>query len=116
MTWPNVRYGEWAAVLLTADCYNQADTFLKPTRPQVLGWQTVADFQGETGSNGVAVLANLPATTSEFAVQHPQFDLPAVADSVGGKRRQASLSLVAGQTNYVTVHLEPHGQAPIKHF
>ena len=116
MTWPNVRYGEWMAVILAADCYNYADNFLKPTRSQVLGWQTVADFQGETGSNGVAVLANLPATTSEFAVQHPQFDLPAVADSVGGKRRQASLSLVAGQTNHVTVRLEPHGHAPIKHF
>ena len=38
MTWPNVRYGESAAVILAADCYNYADSFLKPTQPQVLGW------------------------------------------------------------------------------
>jgi hypothetical protein len=115
-TWPNVRYGEWSAVILGADCYNMANNFLKPPEPKLLNWQKVADFEGITDSNGVAVLPNLPATTSEFTVQHPQFDLPAVADSMGSKRREVSLNLVAGQTNHVTVRLEPHGRAPIRHF
>lgn len=115
-TWPNVRYGEWAAVILGADCYNMADAFLKAPQPKSWYWQTVADFEGITDSNGVAVLASVPATTSEFTVQHPQFDLPAVAAPMGDKRREATLNLIAGQTNHVTVRLEPHGKAPIRHF
>jgi hypothetical protein len=116
-TWPNVRYGEWAAVILASDLYNTADLFLsKPAaRPSFPG-RPVADFEGTTDSSGWAVLPNLPADVTEFNVEHPQFVLPAVTTLVGAKRRQATIQLVAGTTNRVSVQLEPRGQSPIRHY
>jgi hypothetical protein len=116
-TWPNVRYGEWAAVILASDLYNTADMFLsKPGAGRNFWGQSVADFEGTTDNSGWAVLRNLPADVTEFNVEHPQFVLPAVTTPVGAKRRQASIQLVAGITNRVSVQLEPRGQSPISHY
>ncbi|WP_237712469.1 hypothetical protein, partial [Pedosphaera parvula] len=75
--WPSVRYGEWAAVVLAADCYNSAEWFsLKPLKKSEDWFKTPADFVGVSDSAGVAVLPNLPVTVKEFTVDHPQFTVP----------------------------------------
>ncbi len=116
-SWPNVRYGEWAAVVLAGDCYNTADAYLSKTGLNLRGFMhTIADFQGESDSSGVAVIPNLPLEAKRFAVDDPHFALPAVADSSGQKRREASVNLTPGTNNRVTITLEPIDQSPITHY
>ena len=116
-TGPNVRYGDWMATLLGGDCINTADTLrLKPAQESVLSRQSAADFQGTTDRSGRAVLADVPANVTAFDVEHPRFALPAMPIGSGLKRRQASVTLIPGATNHVSVQLEPRGQAPIAHF
>jgi hypothetical protein len=117
-TWPNVRYGEWSATILASDCYNTSDQFLSTTRPEATGlWRkSVPDFEGISDSAGLAVIPNLPATVTEFGVEHPRFALPAVKIYSGEKRRQMSITLRPGETNHVSVQLEPRDQSPIAHY
>jgi len=118
VTWPNVRYGEWAATIFASDCYNTVDWFSLTAPKKPLSWnRTVADFEGVTDSNGLAVLANLPPTTKEFAVDHDKFTLPATTMPGGGrKERYAGVALIAGETNRTSVQLEPINRAPIAHY
>jgi len=116
-TWPNVRYGEWSATILTSDCYNIADLLQGgPRSKSSAGWQPVPDFQGTSDSSGLAVIPNLPKNVAEFSVEHARFALPAVVTTGGDKRRQASITLIPGQTNPVSVRLEPRDESPITHY
>ncbi len=114
-TWPNVRYGEWAATILMGDCYNTWDR-LRGSGKASSWWQPVPDFVGVTDASGLAVLPNLPVTVKEFSVGHPKYVLPAITTGGGSKRREASITLIAGQTNRTSVQLEPHDQAPLSHY
>jgi len=118
MTWPNVRYGDWGARILMSDCYNLSDSFLSRPAKEPFWRQEVqvVDFQGVSDSAGLAVLPNVPADVKELAVEHPRFVLPAVGTSGSGKRRQASFTLIAGQTNRIAVQLEPRERSPISHY
>ena len=69
-----------------------------------------------TDLSGFAMIANLPSETDSFAVDHERFALPAVDTSVGQKRRQFAIVLHPGQTNHVTVRLEPIRKSPIAHY
>lgn len=116
-TWPNVRYGEWSATILAGDRYNTSEQLLPKPVSEFHGWrQPVPDFEGTTDSSGLAVLANLPPEVKHFDVEHPQFALPAVGPVGGQKRREASVTLVPGQTNHISVQLEPREQSPIAHY
>ena len=116
-TWPNVRYGEWSATILASDCYNLVDSF-SLTPPKPMKWdRSVPDFEGTTDSNGLAVLANLPADVREFTVQHEKFTLPAITlPGWSRKERQSPITLIAGETNHASVQLEPSDQSPITHY
>jgi hypothetical protein len=115
--WPNVQYGEWAATILVSDRYNTADLFMAKPGVEKPGWgKPVADFQGTTDSSGLAVLPNLPSDVTEIAVHHPEFALPAVNTPGGDKRREASITLIAGATNRTSVTLVPRSRAPIRHY
>lgn len=115
--WPNVRYGEWSATILASDCYNTSDSFLSNgATPLVFGMRSVPDFAGASDSSGLAVIPNLPADVKSFGVSHPRFALPAVQTPGLGKHRVASVTLVPGQTNRVSVRLEPSSQSPISHY
>lgn len=117
VTWPNVRYGEWSATVLASDCYNSSDGFLSKVTTNSAGWfRTVPDFEGTSDASGLAVLPNVPATVKEFSVEHVRFTLPAVETGGSGKRRLGSVKLIAGQTNHVSVQLEPQERAPIAHY
>src|SRR6185503_3851251 len=107
VTWPNARYGEWSAVILMGDCYNTSE-FLRGKPGEKFSWgRPVLDFQGVSDSAGLAVIPNLPADVKQLAVEHPQFVLPAVGPAGSGKHLQASITLIAGQTNRMSVQLEP---------
>jgi hypothetical protein len=115
-TWPNVRYGEWSATILTSDCYKTSDWLLsKPGKKFSWGLE-VLDFQGVSDSAGLAVLPNIPADVKVLSVEHPQFALPAVGPDGDQKRRQATFILVAGQTNRISVQLEPRERSKIAHY
>jgi hypothetical protein len=62
------------------------------------------------------MIANLPSETDFFAVDHERFALPAIGTSVGQKRRQSAILLRPGQTNQLTVRLEPIRKSPITHY
>jgi len=116
-TWPNVRYGEWAATVLASDRYNMADRMRDETDAKSgVWWQSVPDFNATSDGSGLAVLRNLPVEVNELAVEHPRFALPAVVTAGGDKRRQATIMLQAGQTNHVVIRLEPREQSPIRHY
>src|SRR5439155_22888202 len=77
-TWPNVRYGEWSAVILISDCYNTSEWLLSKPAKKLWWAEPVSDFYGVSDSAGLAVLPNLPPDVKELAVEHPRFALPAV--------------------------------------
>jgi hypothetical protein len=115
-TWPNARYGEWAAVLLMGDRYNTQELLqLKPDAKPIWN-QPVWDFQGISDSTGLAVLSNLPPETKELVAENAQFTLPITQTSDGQKNRQASITLVAGQTNRISLQLVPHKRTKIGHY
>jgi hypothetical protein len=115
--WPNVRYGEWAAVVLATDCYNSAEWFsLKPTKKSENWFKTPADFTGVSDSAGMAVLPNLPVTVKEITADHPQFAAPVIVSPWGDKSRIVTVTLVAGQTNHAAIGMEPKERAPIGHY
>ncbi len=115
-TWPNVRYGEWSARILMGDCYNTSD-FLRAKPDKEFSWrQPVLDFQGVSDGTGLAVLPNLPPKVKVLAVEHSQFALPTATTPDGRKHRQASFTLVAGQTNRLSLQLEPRERSTITHY
>jgi len=115
-TWPNVRYGEWSATLLGGDCYNIAEFVRDPGKTRWWWLNRPAMYEGTSDVSGLVLIRNLPLETREFNAEHPRFNLPAIEDSIGQKRRQASIKLQAGRTNRVTVQLEPAGKSPIAHY
>lgn len=115
LTWPNARYGDWSAVVLMSDLYNTSDLFLK-SATRMRWHEPVPDLTTTTDSSGLAVFSNLPADTKEFTVEHPRFELPAVAGWAGEKHRSAAITLTSGETNRATVRLEPRQRSPITHY
>jgi hypothetical protein len=116
VTWPNVRYGEWAAVILMGDCYNTTDMLLPGPRKKVWWAEQPLDFCGITDESGVAILPNLPADVKELAVEDERFALPPVKTGWGESRRQAMIALTAGKTNSVSIQVEPRNKSPIRHY
>jgi len=118
-TWPNIRYGEWIATILGADNYNTADFMRNSDKGDgLMKWwmNRPPSFAATSDISGLALVMNLPKEVKEFSVTHSNFALPAIADGLGQKRRQASVTLSAGQTNRVTVQLEPMGRSQIGHY
>ena len=115
-TWPNIRYGEWSATVLGSDCYRTADRLL--AEPKEKSWWTfnVPGLSGTTDAAGLVFLYNLPAEVKAISVTHPRFVVPAVGNTSMGKQREASVTITPGQTNHLTVTLEPKEQSPISHY
>jgi hypothetical protein len=115
-TWPNVTYGQWSSTIFAGDLYKTSDEFLRNTNLPLLFSVTVRDFEATSDSSGLALLPNLPPEVGEFAVEHPQYVLPAMEMPFGGKRREARVVLTAGITNRVSVRLERKGERQISHY
>ncbi len=118
-TWPNIRYGEWAATIIGEDCYNTAELLFGNGKEELLSnWRLnrLSRFTATTDLSGLAIIRNLPSEADGFTVEHQRFVLPAADTGFGQKRRQSAMVLRPGQTNEVTVRLEPAAQSPITHF
>lgn len=116
-TWPNVRYGEWGSVILLSDCYNTEDFFIKRQDNVTPWWKTRStDFEGTSGGDGVAVLPNLPSTVKSLALEHARYTIPIKTTPEGTKHRQAEFKLVPGETNRISLQLEPRDQTVITHY
>jgi hypothetical protein len=116
LTWPNVRYGEWAATILMSDCFNTTEMLLAgPARGNFWG-QPVPDVQGVSDRAGLVIFPNLPASVNELSVEHPRFALPVVRMADGRQHRVAKFTLIAGQTNHLSIQLEPRERSKIGHY
>jgi hypothetical protein len=115
--WPNIRYGEWSATIIGDDCYNTADG-LRPAGKEGFKpfWERPSAFLATSDASGLAFILNLPSEANQIAVEHERFVLPAVSDGSGRMRRGLAISLQPGQTNRMTVRLEPKGQSTITHY
>jgi len=65
-------------------------------------------YSAKTDKDGVAVVQNLPACTGGLNVEHPQFQVP-LQDPKGWRNRYVRVSFKAGETNHLTMVLEPKG-------
>jgi hypothetical protein len=110
--WPMIRYGEWMTAYFGADCYSTAEFLEKGS----IEWHRPSDLETHTDSNGMAILANVPATETGFGVEHAEFELPAVDDGGGQKSRAGWMKLTTGQTNRMSIRLERKGTMEIAHY
>jgi hypothetical protein len=119
MLWPNIRYGEWSATVLGSDDYNTSDSLRDAGKRESLTkwWMNrPASFVATSDITGLAQVINLPKEAKEVSVTHSNYALPARDNGQGRKERQISVTLSSGQTNHVTVQLEPITRAPIAHY
>ncbi len=65
-------------------------------------------YYTKTDQDGVAVIRNVPACTDGLEVAHPQFQVP-LQEPKGWRNRFVRLSFKAGETNRLTMVLEPKG-------
>lgn len=65
-------------------------------------------YSTKTDKDGLAVVRNLPACTGGLEVDHPQFQVP-LQQPKGWRDRNVRLSFMAGETNRLTMVLEPKG-------
>jgi hypothetical protein len=104
--WPNVRWGEWSSTIFASDFYREPEGW---AREDGLAWKArrvKRQFSAKTDQDGRAVILELPPETLEFAVTHPDFELP--LDTASG-HRNLSMRLVGGETNFAGAQLRPKG-------
>jgi hypothetical protein len=68
----------------------------------------VEPYSSKTDKDGVAVIRNVPACTRGLDVEHPQFQVP-LQDPNRWRDRTVRASFKAGETNRLTMVLEPKG-------
>jgi beta-lactamase regulating signal transducer with metallopeptidase domain len=65
-------------------------------------------YSAKTGEDGIAVIRNVPACTGGLGFDHPQYQVP-LQEPKGWRDRHVRLSFQAGETNHLTMILEPKG-------
>jgi hypothetical protein len=110
--WPNLRWGEWGAVIFGKDLFNTGDWIRGVNLPTRMGGPldgktpAVHDFDGTTDTHGHTVIPNLPLDVNEVALQREGYQIPAV--NTGSRdERHASVKLKVGVTNYLRIVVEP---------
>jgi hypothetical protein len=117
MTWPNLHWGDWGAVIFAGDCYNTRDWALGIDNLDKMMLRQQHDFQATSDAHGIAVLSNLPPTTDSLDLQHDRFALPVTTNGwAGGKTRNIRLTLTTEHTNYLSLRLVPKEQSVISHY
>ena len=65
-------------------------------------------YSTKTDQDGIAIIRNVPACTSGLELDHPQYQVP-IQQPKGWRDRHVRLSFTAGETNHLTMILEPKG-------
>jgi len=65
-------------------------------------------YSAKTDRDGVAIILNVPACTDGLGVEHPKFQVP-LQDPKGWRSRYVRVSFTTGETNRLTMVLEPKG-------
>ena len=116
-TWPNVCWHNCGSTIFCGDLYNTIDRLRQVHEDQdAFPWDIPAGFFGISDANGVAVLSNVPARQTSFAVEHKDYVLPKLEIGETAPRRQASMVLEPGAVTRTTVVLEPRGKDPQRHY
>jgi hypothetical protein len=116
-TWPNVRWDDCSATIFCSDLYNTIDHLQRTNnRQDGLKQDTPPGFFGLSDKTGLAILSNVPANQTLFAVDHPDYVLPKVAVRGGAPRRHASINLQPGAVTETSVTLEPRNKDPQRHY
>ncbi|HEY5913757.1 MAG TPA: hypothetical protein VJA21_24475 [Verrucomicrobiae bacterium] len=110
--WPNVVWGGYGTRVFGSDLWTTLDGFAGRKPWLTRGFSS--PFEATSDAQGVAVVCNLPADASEFAVSHPDFDMPPVKTPWGDTQRVARVVLTPGQTNEMTIRLQRRGTAVIR--
>jgi hypothetical protein len=108
--WPNLRWGEWAAVVLGTDLYDVGDWMRGLKQPGERNEPAYHDFDGKTDERGIAILPNLPSDVREISVDHEKYWLPAISQG-GRDERVATITLLDKATNSLKVTVEPKDRA-----
>jgi hypothetical protein len=105
--WPNVQWAGWLSTIFASDFYRDADALQRIDLPlwQAQIWTARRDFTAKTDPDGRATIRELPPETLPFSVDHPTLELPLETG-----RRNASIRLIAGETNHTSVKLDPKGK------
>jgi len=116
-TWPNVCWHNYGSTIFCSSIYKSVDLLRQPHEDQddFLG-DIPAGFFGISDANGVAVLSNVPARQTSFAVEHKDYVLPKFGIGGAAARRQASMVLEPGALTRTTVVLEPRDKDPQRHY
>jgi hypothetical protein len=69
-------------------------------------------YSAKTDEHGVAVIRNVPSFSGGMEMEHPQFQVP-LQDLKGWRNRYVHVSFTAGETNRMTMVLEPKGASYI---
>lgn len=113
---PNIRYGDWYCTIFMSDCFQTADKLRPPSNSQPGSEPYEPKFYALTGTNGLAIISNLPPLILEITAEHQQYDLPVVDRGGGMKYRLANCALAPGQTNRLTLKMERKGKSPMTHY
>lgn len=114
--WPNVLWGGNGSSVFADNLYNSEDYFRKSETPDSKGIRemTKDDFHATSGTNGVALVRNLPSGNQDYSLSHTSYDMP-LNRTAGSASRSASVTLSAGTINRVVVRMRKKGSETLTH-
>ena len=116
-TWPNVCWHNCGSTIFCSSLYKSVDRLRQLHEDQDDFQRDIpSGFFGISDVNGVAVLSNVPARQTSFAVEHKDYVLPKFGIGGTAARRQASMVLEPGAVTRTTVVLEPRDKDPQRHY
>jgi hypothetical protein len=116
-TWPNVCWHNCGSTIFCSGIYNTIDRFRQSGEDQEGFPRDIpSGFFGISDANGVAILSDVPARLTRFAVEHKDYVLPKFETGGMAASRQASMVLQPGALTRTTVILEPRDKDPQRHY
>jgi hypothetical protein len=116
-TWPHLNWGNWASTIFCGDLYSTLDRLRQVHEDQDgFSRDIPSGFFGVSDANGVAVLSDVPACLTRFAVEHENYVLPRFEIGGTAATRQASMVLRPGAVTRTQVIMEPRNKDPLRHY
>jgi hypothetical protein len=103
--WPNIQWGGQWSTIFASDFYREMEGLEQKVPGEWQKRTPKRTYSVKTGEDGRAVVRELPPGMLPFTVEHPDLELPLYND-----RREISMALVGGETNFATAKLERKGK------